>query len=196
MSSSILTNVDLSRVRANKRLYELLNCVPSSSADQIKAEFRVLARRLHPDKQRASHPSQSHSQQSYADIDENDDELNALVVSAAAAEPTAEFDELLRAFQILHDPESRTLYDEYLASELSIPFADFCALKASEGHMGVHWTRRQEKPSIVATGADASAARPLNLNVQRDQDQRFVYRPPVSEPYQADPLQLFRAGKI
>jgi curved DNA-binding protein CbpA len=188
MASSILA-VDLSRVRADKRLYQLLHCAPSSSAAQIKAEFRVLARRLHPDKQSSSH---SHTR---TNANDDDEELNSIVV-AAGTEPTAEFDELLRAFQILHDPESRALYDEYLASELSIPFADFCALKASEGHMGVHWTRRPEKPSIVAAGVDTNVARPLDLNVVRDQDERFVYRPAVSEPYAPDPLQLFRSGKI
>jgi hypothetical protein len=197
--SSILTGVNLSAVRADKQFYQQLNCAPSSSAAQIKAEFRILARRIHPDKQQRREHTHDHRE---IDYDAIDDEIDSIVVSAAAADSAddsaaeTEFKALLRAFHVLSDPDSRALYDEYLASELAIPFDDFCALKASEGHVGVHWARKPEKPSIVATGVDASVARPLNMTVQRDTDERFVYRPAVSEPYVPDQMAMFRAGKI
>jgi len=76
-------------------LYERLNCVPESSPEQIRAEYRNLALRFHPDKTTKN---------------DKDD---------------AAFEQIQRAYAVLSDSARRALYDRWRMSHLQIPFEVF-----------------------------------------------------------------------
>ncbi|XP_045115381.1 J domain-containing protein-like [Portunus trituberculatus] len=79
--------------------YILLGCDPSSSVEQIQAEYKVLALQHHPDK--------------------NPDDAQA----------EARFQELQVAKETLTDPEKRAQYDRWLNSGIAVSYEKWCAMK-------------------------------------------------------------------
>eukprot|EP00126_Sphaerothecum_destruens_P003758 Sdes_comp17539_c0_seq2m6785 len=79
----------------DRLFYEVLNCTPQSSTEQITTEYRILIRKFHPDKI----SSKNNAQEQKYDV------------------------ELLNeAYSILRDPIKRNLYDQWKASKLTISF--------------------------------------------------------------------------
>lgn len=68
-------------------LYEILGIELTSTADEIRAAYRKLALKLHPDK--------------------------AIQSGASQEEATARFQEILRAYEVLSDPRERSWYDSH-----------------------------------------------------------------------------------
>jgi hypothetical protein len=82
--------------KAPDNLYEVLNCTPRSTMDQIHAEYKRLVMECHPDR----HPG-----------------------DAAAAE---RFKKVVHAYEILSDPDKKKNYDKYLDTGLLIPYEVWC----------------------------------------------------------------------
>lgn len=80
-------------------LYAILNCVDTSSPEQIKTEYKRLALLHHPDKQASQSGEQSQA-----------------------------FDKIKAAYDILGDPANRALYERWRASSLVIPFSEFAKI--------------------------------------------------------------------
>lgn len=85
--------------KKKNNFYTLLGCDPSSSVEQIQAEYKVLALQHHPDK--------------------NPDD----------GEAEARFQELQVAKDTLTDPEKRAQYDRWLNSGIAISYDKWCAMK-------------------------------------------------------------------
>lgn len=68
-------------------LYEILGIELTATADEIRAAYRKLALKLHPDK--------------------------AIQIGASQEEATARFQEILRAYEVLSDPRERSWYDSH-----------------------------------------------------------------------------------
>ncbi|KAF0298306.1 J domain-containing protein [Amphibalanus amphitrite] len=82
-------------------LYDLLNCHPSSTVEQIQTEYKILALQFHPDK--------------------NPDDTTA----------EKRFQQLQFAKETLCDEERRATYDKWRASGLTIPFKEWLAMRDS-----------------------------------------------------------------
>ncbi|KRZ97204.1 Structural maintenance of chromosomes protein 1A, partial [Trichinella sp. T8] len=95
MNSTVDNKMDLSQYAANDDYYNILGCDASSTMEQIVAEFRVRAKKLHPDK-------------------------NSKSTSA-----NEDFARLSRAKEILTDPHLRKSYDLWRNAGLNIPFDDW-----------------------------------------------------------------------
>lgn len=73
-------------------LYEILDCNPFSTRDQICAEYRAKVMKYHPDK----HPNDPKAIETYYLLN--------------------------KAYEILSQPKERALYDQWRSSGLEIPF--------------------------------------------------------------------------
>ncbi|CAO3634664.1 unnamed protein product [Mucor hiemalis] len=80
-------------------LYAILNCVDTSSPEQIKTEYKRLILLHHPDKK-----TQESSEQNHA------------------------FDRIKAAYDIVGDSSNRALYEQWRASSLLIPFSEFAKI--------------------------------------------------------------------
>ena len=116
--------------------YTLLGCNETSSAEQISTEFKLLARKHHPDK--------------VSDLDGKE-----------AAEK--HFILLKRAKEVLLDADMRQKYDQWRAGfRMWISFDDWLKVQ-SRVHTSIHWaTTTQKTPSLEQGGisvADSSSVR-------------------------------------
>ena len=116
--------------------YTLLGCNETSSAEQISTEFKLLARKHHPDK--------------VSDLDGKE-----------AAEK--HFILLKRAKEVLLDADMRQKYDQWrVGFRMWISFDDWLKVQ-SRVHTSIHWaTTTQKTPSLEQGGtsvADGSSVR-------------------------------------
>ncbi|XP_065912063.1 J domain-containing protein-like [Dysidea avara] len=85
--------------------YELLGCDKSSTMDQIKAEFKVLVLRYHPDKTSGDESSRAH------------------------------YLELQHAYDTLTNEEKRAQYDRWLDGGAIVPFETWMRLQSTHGSL-------------------------------------------------------------
>ncbi len=89
-----------------------------AQAEQIRTEYRLRARKLHPDK--------GHD---------------------AAAATDAEFKRLQQAYQVLADPERRAAYDQWLHSGVRVPFQRWQEMGLSGGMVRTVWVMATKRES-------------------------------------------------
>jgi len=99
----------LQKTDSNKDFYKTLGCDPSSSEEQIIAEFRAKAKVLHPDK-----------------VGEQDEDT------------TKEFQDIQEAKETLLDRTKRALYDKWRSAGISISFEKWADLKNGV-QSTMHW---------------------------------------------------------
>ncbi|XP_066959580.1 J domain-containing protein [Macrobrachium rosenbergii] len=85
--------------KKEENYYQILGCDPSSTVEQIQAEYKVRALQLHPDK--------------------NPDDPDA----------EAQFQKLQVAKDTLTDPEKRAKYDRWLNSGILVSYETWCGMK-------------------------------------------------------------------
>ncbi|KAK7070702.1 DnaJ subfamily C member 12 [Halocaridina rubra] len=114
-----------------ENFYQILGCDPSSSVEQIQAEYKVRALQFHPDK--------------------NPDDPSA----------EAHFQKLQIAKDTLTDPEKRAQYDRWLNSGISVSYETWCGMKqqmTTTLHWATPNTKDRMLPD--AGGAHGSAPKP------------------------------------
>ena len=82
---TILAEIDCERGKAMRNFYTVLRVAPKASDAEIKAAFRNMAKTCHPD------------------------------VKPGDSEAEAAFQEVKRAYEFLSNPETRKVYDDFLA---------------------------------------------------------------------------------
>ena len=156
-------------IKDDLSFYACLNCVASSSVEQIKAEYRELAKQFHPDKQEARKNTDGYDDKRITRIN--------------------------RAYKVLSNKDSREKYDAYLASELSISWEDFQNL-GEHANEGMHWAAKARKPTLTdgqEKQAKQNSSTIDNLPIQTNQTNPI----PISEPYVPNTiLKQFRKGLI
>ncbi|KAI9033538.1 DnaJ domain-containing protein [Phycomyces nitens] len=102
--------------------YTVLGCVPVSTNEQIRVEYRRLALLYHPDKLAA---------QDSKDVQDS----------------ACKYKQIKAAYDVVGDPVMRAIYDRWLQSQLQIPFSDFAQLNA-HGQV-VHWQTLPAKRTLT-----------------------------------------------
>ncbi|VDN14038.1 unnamed protein product [Dibothriocephalus latus] len=118
--------------------YELLNCSPNSSVDQILVEYKKLALAYHPDKNASSQTG------------------NLIFILTLSFCVGDRFKQIHRAKEVLVDAEMRKLYNCWLDVSMGVPFEEWIAIRRNF-RMCFHWTsqgggeclRLQDSCSIV-----------------------------------------------
>ncbi|XP_057301090.1 dnaJ homolog subfamily C member 12-like [Hydractinia symbiolongicarpus] len=100
--------------------YDVLGCTETSTLAQITTEFRILAKKCHPDK----------------NSNDNDDVTNE-----------KDFEKLQHAYEVLKSEESRKQYDTWLHSGLCIPFESWNKM-SEQSHVSMHWGRKKKELAI------------------------------------------------
>lgn len=146
-------------------LYAVLNCPPNATREQLQTEYRLLARKLHPDKHNHNHnhttslPSSSHTSHSSA-IPENRPQNASSTPSplqqAVTVSQRVTFADVQDAWSILGSPESRKEYDSWYFSGLDIPFSEWKRLHIAKHH-AAHWCNRAV-PSLEPPPPSSSPA--------------------------------------
>ncbi|KAL1915575.1 uncharacterized protein VTP21DRAFT_6699 [Calcarisporiella thermophila] len=103
-------------------LYDVLEVAPSSTFDQIAAEYKVKALATHPDKQGHLSPDERLKLQ-------------------------RKFEQITVAYRILHDQEERAAYDKWRQSGLRIPYAVWRRLGSHA--QSVHWQSLPAQSAIT-----------------------------------------------
>ncbi|PAV72211.1 hypothetical protein WR25_00035 [Diploscapter pachys] len=111
----------LSSSKKEPRFYQLLNCDKSSSTEQIQAEYRQLARKLHPDKQ----------------------------TEEDRPEASKKFSEIQNAYELLTNENRRKLYDQWLSYPLPMDFEEF-ERNSDAIRMSMHWASPRQTPMIAS----------------------------------------------
>ena len=128
--------------------YTLLGCNETSSAEQISTEFKLLARKHHPDK--------------VSDLDGKE-----------AAEK--HFILLKRAKEVLLDADMRQKYDQWRAGfRMWINFDDWLKMQ-SRVHTSIHWaTTTQKMPSLEQGGTSVADSSSVWCNTNSTTHQMVV----------------------
>lgn len=113
--------------------YKILGCDETANMEQILTEFKVLSLQHHPDKN-----------------PENE-------------EAVLKFQKILKAKEVLSDPEKRAMYDKWRRSGFSIPFEQFLNLNRA-AHTSVHWVSKKKKDLMLEDGCDCDEVAQPNLS--------------------------------
>jgi DnaJ-class molecular chaperone len=180
MNHTLKTASELSE---DQSFYETLHCAPSSSAEQIKTEYVVLARKYHPDKQNNNR----------GDDDDDDDDSKQKMIT-----------KINRAYKVLSTPDKRAQYDKYLESELCISWNDYQCL-GENANEAAHWAKRDLKPTLTDatlpsnTPQNISNAPPPSRDNNHNNNNNNKTPIKISEPYfppTSDALRKFRSYQI
>jgi DnaJ family protein A protein 5 len=90
--------------RPHRCLYEILGINLTASADEIRAAYRKLALKLHPDK--------------------------AILSGLSMNQATAQFQEMLGAYEVLSDPRERSWYDSHRSQFFYYSASSSCVKKS------------------------------------------------------------------
>ncbi|KJE95276.1 hypothetical protein CAOG_05748 [Capsaspora owczarzaki ATCC 30864] len=149
--------------------FAILNCDASSNNDQIRAEYRQLALRLHPDKQPPARDTESSNP---SDIASTASDARAAAEQAKSS-TNDQFALIQRAYQVLLDPQLRSKYEQWYRSGLQLQFESWLA-HGDSAHSSVHWqSKARPEPAIESHSAvqerlqSASNPTPLNEKPQR-----------------------------
>jgi len=162
---SLQNGDDNNGLSSDKNYYQLLGCAPSSTKEQIAAEYKIRARQKHPDKKITSLLETAHQN--------SEDHVTNLQETVSGHEDgRGEFQELVKAYEILSDDEMRAKYDHYLASGLRISFKKFLEFK-DRGH-SFHWRENREPANRIM---DASSSKNNENIVSSNQSQKIENSP-------------------
>jgi len=125
----------------NEDYYGLLGCDSSASTEQIIAEYKIRAKDCHPDRNNAA--AQPHSQE--------------------------KFQHLLRAKEVLTDPEERSMYDAWCSAGLAMRYSAWRNLKSSV-RSSMHWATPKTAGRMLDMTAEASEPISLNPSPVTDKD--------------------------
>ncbi|XP_054166984.1 J domain-containing protein-like [Oppia nitens] len=113
----------------NEDYYQILGCDSSSSYEQIVCEYKKRALLLHPDKH---------------DNNEDHNDINSQELMEN------QFKQLVRAKNILTDPDMRQSYDKWRTSGMAISFDDWKRLGAAI-HVSMHWRNNRQKDLMITS---------------------------------------------
>jgi hypothetical protein len=127
--------------------YALLGCDRSATVEQITAEYRVRARRLHPDKQKVNDLGENPSKDAHPVEEQDTTEEFQLLQEVFCITYNLYMQArlnvclviiCLKAKNTLTNPEERARYDKWLDSGLAISFKQWLSLKDAV-HTSMHW---------------------------------------------------------
>ena len=101
--------------------YTILGCDENSSIEQITTEYRLRAKDCHPDRVTEDHKK--------SDAEEKFMKLN-------------------RAHEVLKDPQTREIYDQWRRGGLCVPFDEFAALQ-KRMRPSMHWATKKKQPALA-----------------------------------------------
>lgn len=122
----------------NEDYYNLLGCDSSASTEQIIAEYKAKAKDYHPDKNNTA---------------DDYDQLQS----------REKFQHLLRAKEVLTDPQERGLYDAWTRSGIAMRYATWRNLKSSV-RSSMHWATPKTSGRMLEMTAEEVSGEPLSLN--------------------------------
>ncbi|CAO3624537.1 unnamed protein product [Mucor fragilis] len=102
--------------KTEKDLYSILNCVDTSSPEQIKTEYKRLALKYHPDKSLSGSINGTYQHKRMP------------LINLLFYVDSKEFQKIKGAYEIVGDPVNRALYERWKSSNLIIPFSEFAQI--------------------------------------------------------------------
>lgn len=188
-----LNDEKLELIRRDKMYYELLNCTRQADCGQLKAEYRALALENHPDKSGGDKANEEKFKNATLAFKV----LGGIFLALLHVERRLKLNCICVHFKntgfLIVDAELKKLYDAYLASELSITFAEFKRLKETNS-AAIHWAAAAQQPTLTdgqsqSKQDDDQTARKIPTRAELDADRSatdksaFAYKREISEPY-------------
>lgn len=129
--------------KSDDDFYVILGCDETSSTEQILAEYKAKALDLHPDKNLNDESS------------------------------SVKFQILLKAKEVLSDPQQRKNYDKWRNSGITMSFEQWCNL-SKNAHTSMHWAvKKQKEPMLLGrdgtseqSGSDCANVEPGKMSPQ------------------------------
>jgi len=142
----------------NEDYYGLLGCDASASTEQIIAEYKARAKDCHPDRknQNAAAPAPPGP------------------ASSPQLQSREKFQHLLRAKEVLTDPQERGLYDSWCSAGIAMRYSAWRNLKSSV-RSSMHWATPRTSGRMLDMVEVPTPSEPLSLNPS-----------PVDEKYLVD----------